>query len=280
MSKSKVLVLQADTRHVDFKLQSRALIYPDSDHEKIILARNDPPRSKKKYWKSDSDIYHKQNHELKTRIELANSGSAFPLWSYWELSSLINRMQCQKLHWRYHLCQSEPAADRFRTWIKVTAILEQLLKAPEQIIVFIDSDAWIRDTEAFSEMIEEFVNSKNIFLFGRDPPVHLNTRINTGCILMKNNDEVLKFWKLVWDLPNNRSHLAKYLQDSFHEQSIVDILIEEGYSEVVQIAPIGLINSPCGTIVRHCWWKEQCYEMMAEEAFSLLAIQLKPESPT
>jgi hypothetical protein len=242
---SEVLVVQIDNRPRGRYLTSKELTLP--------------PRC------DDRGIIKEINEGLTNKLD------------FWSVASLINEYKCDELGWNYIWHKTEQN-ERHVTWNKVKGLTEILLNTDERIILFLDSDAWIRDQLRLREIIREFEMGYAKLLFAHEPEIRYNTKVSTGCIAMKNDREVADFWKRVWEEPTINTKFHQYLYEWCHEQRIVDEILSRNSFKNVTIFPADILNSPCGSVVRHCWWKEFCWELVIDELFVLLCRQLKHSS--
>lgn len=193
-------------------------------------------------------------------------------WDFWTVTSLINQHKAQLMGFSYkHITTSQEKhyPDRYITWSKIRVLIEFLQNADENdIVVFLDSDAWIRDHNNFKSLLSHFAQQKDKHgMFSRDPKISYNTFINTGCIVLKNTPYARNFVHTIWDmLPQKPEKRYEWP----HEQYFASKLVEENKNHFI-ITKVSVLNTPCGEIVRHVWYKDMLPELLMDEAFACLA---------
>jgi len=110
--------------------------------------------------------------------------------------------------------------ERSLQWIKIHMILQALEKHSEDFILWLDADVVITDLtlSIFSE-IPEF-DTEDI-IFSKD-----HGGINSGGILLQNNDRSLRFFRKVWDIWSERDYLKEDSSAKFpywEQSAIVEV---------------------------------------------------------
>ncbi len=231
---ARLHVIQADTRPFTVHGHSRSLIYePDCDSEE-------------------------QMREM-------NGGTLSQDWHHWSLSVIINRLKCEAIGCQHHVLpiRAEDHPNRHVTWGKISVLQSFLRAHPEaETVVFLDADAFIRDEVAFLALVEalQAAPDKHVAL-SRDPLVPRNSYINTGCVILKNSDFTRKFLDTVWNAVEAR---PQYRFEWPCEQAAASDFVRQN-REYFLVCKITALNTPCGDIVRHVWWKNQFNELAEEE---------------
>jgi hypothetical protein len=203
-----------------------------------------------------------------------NGGSLTQNWDYWSSSALINQLKCSLMQCEYRritiAAQDHP--ERHITWGKIRILLDFLHEHPEvDIVAFLDSDAFVRDEARFKALVEVLAkNPDKHGVVSRDPLIPKNTFINTGCMIFKNDDFVKNLLESVWNDVNQR---PQYRWEWPHEQYSASAQIEAN-KEAFYLCQTAVLNTPCGEIVRHCWWKDLFEELMVDELKSTVAKML------
>ena len=211
-----------------------------------------------------------ENNDKPSEALRQNPNGLFHHFPFYAKTSIINRIRAGLVGWDYKFLQLPSPKYRGPTWIKVDC-LRKLLCSDEFLkydyVIYLDSDAWIRDEYALSKLIEELAASSYHGFIGTDPIKSYNTRINTGCIILRNNQQNKNFFQAIWNAPALHYKHARYLWGSFHEQSITDDLLKQtpGFWKLL---PLNSINTPWGDVVRHCWWKRSYCEKKIKSGFS------------
>lgn len=122
------------------------------------------------------------------------------------------------------------------------------------ILVFLDSDAWIQNGHWLNNIIHNLINNKQKQgCFSRDPYIKMNTFINSGSFIVKNNDFTKQMYKnIINDLYNN-SHYHNYWP---YDQYYISKYIFENKDDFVIFVP-DILNTPTGKALRHNWIRNQ-----------------------
>ena len=207
-------------------------------------------------------------------MRFLNGGSLAQKRDYWTTSSLINQMKCSAMHCEYAQILIEPRhyRDRHVTWGKIRILLDFMQKNPEiNIVAFLDSDAFVRDESRFKSLVEILANSPEKHgIFSRDPLMPENTYINTGCMILKNDDFTRNFMETVW---NDVHRNPRYRLEWPHEQHSASAFVKENKNAFF-VCKTSVLNTPCGEIVRHTWWKELFEEIAMDEVLATMARSL------
>ena len=78
---------------------------------------------------------------------------------------------------------------------KIHLVNDFLLNTKCDILVFLDSDAWIQNGYWLNDIINNLINNdEKQGCFSRDPYVKKNTFINSGSFIIKNNDFIKQMY--------------------------------------------------------------------------------------
>lgn len=239
-------VLQADSRPFTVHTRSRTLDYdPYSDSEESMRA--------------------------------LNGGTLVRGWDHWSLSAVVNRLKCATMGCAHHVLPIRPEhhPDRHVTWGKIRVLLDFMHAHPEaEVVAFIDSDAFIRDEYAFLDLVGALRAAPDRHgAVSRDPLLPKNTYINTGCLILKNSGFARMFLDEVWRDVDVR---PEYRLTWPHEQQAASRLIQQ-HREAFYVCRTAVLNTPCGEIVRHTWWKQQFAELAEEELKTAVASRYCPD---
>ena len=137
---------------------------------------------------------------------------------------------------------------------KIHVINDFLKNTKCDILVFLDSDAWIQNGYWLNDIINNLIhNNKKQGYFSRDPYVKKNTYINSGSFIIKNNDFTKQMYNnLIIELYNNNSHHNNWPYDQYY---ISKYIFENKENFVIFIPDI--LNTPLGKVLRHNWCKNQ-----------------------
>jgi hypothetical protein len=122
------------------------------------------------------------------------------------------------------------------------------------ILVFLDSDAWIQNGFWLNDIINNLINDKQKQgCFSRDPYVKKNTFINSGSFIVKINDFTKQMYK---NIINNLYSNDNYHNSWPYDQYYISKYIFENKENFVIFVP-DILNTPIGKVLRHNWSKNQ-----------------------
>lgn len=122
------------------------------------------------------------------------------------------------------------------------------------ILIFLDSDAWIQNGNWLNIMINNLIENKEKHgCFSRDPYVKKNTFINSGSFIIKNNDFIKQMYSnIINDLYNNVSYHTQWPYDQYY----ISKCIFENKDKFNIFIP-DILNTPFGKVFRHNWLKNK-----------------------
>ena len=146
--------------------------------------------------------------------------------------------------------------------------LDELLNTiTDDIIVFLDSDAWINEPTHLQELIERLIAAGPDIhgCFSRDPYVSKNTYVNSGSFVLKVDDFTRDMYKqIIAYTQRDDSHHNLHSYDQYY----VSQLIYDNRQHFMVFIP-DILNTCYGKILRHNWWKNQ---KMFKDLYELLDI--------
>lgn len=171
------------------------------------------------------------------------------------------------LNYNYEFNHVENIIDRHPSWIKAFNILKELEKSSSDwdILVVMDTDAWIKDPIQFKKMIEDFKKSDKIFAFAEEPLCSdtyndfVKQIFNGGFTVLKNTKKVKEYFNDVWKLPDIDYRFSDYKTKWPWEQICLNHIYEQydsDFKDKTWILPMMDYNSPIGSIVTHSWPKD------------------------
>jgi hypothetical protein len=154
-------------------------------------------------------------------------------------------------------------------------LLDFMHDRPEaEIVAFLDSDAFIRDEAAFLGLVQALRAAPDRHgVLSRDPLMAKNTYINTGCLILKNSSFGRTFLDAVWRDVDVR---PQYCFEWPHEQYAASLLVRS-QRESFYVCKPAVLNTPCGDIVRHIWWKHQFTALAEDELKATVARRHCPD---
>jgi hypothetical protein len=150
---------------------------------------------------------------------------------------------------------------------KIHIVNDFLQNEKYDILVFLDSDAWIQNGYWLNDIINNLVNDKQKQgCFSRDPYVEKNTYINSGSFIVKINDFTKQIYKnIINDLYSNPYYHNSWPFDQYY---ISKCIFENKESFVIFVPDI--LNTPIGKVLRHNWLKNQ---QMYDDLDELIRVQ-------
>jgi hypothetical protein len=137
---------------------------------------------------------------------------------------------------------------------KIHIINDFLQNTNYDILVFLDSDAWIQNGYWLDDIINNLINNnEKQGCFSRDPYVMKNTFINSGSFILKNNNFIKEMYKnIIIDLDNNNKYHNLWPYDQYY---ISKFIFEN--KEKFNIFIPDILNTPIGKVLRHNWLKNK-----------------------
>ena len=137
---------------------------------------------------------------------------------------------------------------------KINVVRELLNKNEKEsdILVFLDSDAWIQNPNYLHDLIKKLLAEPNKHgCFSRDPYIDSNDYINSGSFIIKINDYTINLYNEIFAfLQQDHSHHREFRYDQYY----ISPKICEKKDDFLIFIP-HIINTPEGQIIRHHWWK-------------------------
>lgn len=172
----------------------------------------------------------------------------------------LNRVQylqqaehIQEMEYRYEFINMTP--EYYQNIHPATGkiyVLNHLLNTiDDDIIVFLDSDAWIQNPDYLHDLLLRLIDSSSNGCFSRDPYISRNDYINSGSFALKVNEFTRMIYReIIEELNNDPSYHNKWSYDQHYISKII-----YNYREHFLIFTPKVINTPYGEILRHNWYK-------------------------
>jgi hypothetical protein len=168
----------------------------------------------------------------------------------------INRKFCSILRYNYLFLEldNKKYGNLHPATKKVFVVNEFLQNAKCDILVFLDSDAWIQDGVWLNTIITNLMNSPTKQgAFSRDPYLKINTYINSGSFILKVNDMTRQMYSMIIrHLQINRKCHNEWPFDQFY---ISDFVFRNKDNFVIFVPDV--LNTPRGKVLRHNWGKDK-----------------------
>ena len=150
------------------------------------------------------------------------------------------------------------------------------------ILIFLDSDAWIHNPVMLEKLLNSLPSSKQ-GIFSRDPYTKRNTFINSGSFIIKINQYSKEMYsyleKEVLKSEDNMGGI--YCGNSWpYDQIYISDFVFKNKDDFIIYEP-EIINTPIGKIIKHSWFKNfsTCHIQDEHEVFDLNAyIDTEPSS--
>lgn len=141
-------------------------------------------------------------------------------------------------------------------------------KSNDDILIFLDSDAWVQNCFWLDEIIKQLENSKvKQGCFSRDPYAKKNTFINSGSFILKINDYTRKMYREIINSLENDETNSHYKNSWPYDQFYISNYVFK-HKEDFDIFVPDILNTPLGKVLRHNWHKTQ---RMYEDLHYLIA---------
>lgn len=135
---------------------------------------------------------------------------------------------------------------------KIHAVNDTLIYTDFDILVFLDSDAWIQNGYWLNDIIKNLIiDDKKHGCFSRDPYLKLNTYINSGSFIIKNNEYTKKMYQsLIDEIDKDNSHANDWPFDQYY----ISNYVYTNKNDFIIFVP-DILNTPTGKVLRHNWKK-------------------------
>jgi hypothetical protein len=170
------------------------------------------------------------------------------------LTQTVNLKMCEILGYNYVFSEINPKYYEnidIKT-CKIFVICDYLEKCEDDILIFLDSDAWIQNPITLNKIVNDLKNDPTKHgCFSRDPYVNFCTFINSGSFILKVNEYTKKMYKkIINDFYNNNEYHNKWPHDQYYTSNYV----YENKNDFFIFHP-EIMNTPEGRVIRHNWWK-------------------------
>lgn len=136
---------------------------------------------------------------------------------------------------------------------KIQVVHDFLQTAQYDVMVFLDSDAWIQNGYWLHNILTNLLKSNKHGCFSRDPYAQKNTYINSGSFILKIDDFTKQMYStLLTDLQTDTSYQRVWPYD----QHYISNYVFEHKDQFVIFVP-DILNTPDGKVLRHNWWKNE-----------------------
>ena len=185
---------------------------------------------------------------------------------YLKKTMIVNKRAAEKLNFDYEFIKFKNENNIHPATLKIKIINNLLKNTKYEIIIFIDSDAWIHDAINLNKLVNYFINSDKHACYSRDPTRrfdpekmpnftldknHNNTYINSGAFLIKVNDYSKNMYNY---LENELINDNRYINLWPYDQYYISNFVYKNKNNFL-IFNSNILNTPRGKIIRHNWFK-------------------------
>ena len=177
-----------------------------------------------------------------------------PTLNYLLKTQQVNQKWCDTLGYNYSFIKMNHKYGNIHPATKKIHIIHDWLQtASYDVLVFLDSDAWIQNGHWLQQLIQFMNRQQKNGCFSRDPYVRKNTFINSGSFILKINEFTKQMYKdIIHHLYRNVSYHHTWPFDQYY---ISNYVFENKRHFIIFIPDI--LNTPLGKILRHNWYKNQ-----------------------
>jgi len=179
-----------------------------------------------------------------------------PSLEYLLLTQKVNKKMCNYLGYDYLFIEmnDNEYESLHPATRKIYIVNDFLYNYDYDILVFLDSDAWIQDARWLNDIINNLIkNGDKLGCFSRDPYIKKNTFINSGSFIIKIN----KFTKLIYKnvIDSLNSNYQHHTQWPFDQYYISNNIFPN--KDLFYIFVPDVLNTPIGKVLRHNWLKNE-----------------------
>lgn len=169
----------------------------------------------------------------------------------------VNKKFCDILGYDYEFIYLDNHYNVDNKTAKLYIVNTFLQNSNYDILIFLDSDAWIQNGYWLNDIINNLINNdEKQGCFSRDPYVKKNTFINSGSFILKINNFTKDFYnELVMNLENDIKNKV-FNKYGWEDQYYISKYIFENKEKFTIFIP-DILNTPLGKVLRHNWYKNQ-----------------------
>lgn len=170
----------------------------------------------------------------------------------------VNKKMCEKYGMKYKFIELRKDqytnVSNFMTK-KIYLIYDLLLETNDDMIMFLDSDAYVYNGKWLKDIIENIASNDDIHgCYSRDPYIEKKlTYINSGVFILKVNEFTKNMYKKIIE---RLESYDKYHNIFPHDQFYISEQVYENRSKFYIFNP-KVINTPNGIVVKHNWKKDK-----------------------
>ena len=177
-----------------------------------------------------------------------------PIGGYLILTQNVNKKTCDYLNYKYEYIpmNSNSHPNMHPATQKIYIVKEFLEQTDADVLVFLDSDAWVQNANQLKDIINNLVDDENKYgAFSRDPYIAGQTFINSGSFIIKVNDFTKNMYnEIIQNLENDPAHHASWPYDQYYISTAIF-----NKKDSFNIFTPTILNTPQGEVLRHNWYK-------------------------
>lgn len=175
---------------------------------------------------------------------------------YLALTKQVNENAAAMLNYNYSFIKIDEKYTRemHPAAAKIFVVNDYLKTATDDILVFLDSDAWIQNTKYLHKIVLKLAKDPTKQgCFSRDTYIRKNTYINSGAFVIKINEYTKRMYQTVCDaFANNRYYHSNWPFDQY----FISNFVYENRDQFMIFKP-EIFNTPVGIVLRHNWNKDK-----------------------
>jgi glycosyltransferase involved in cell wall biosynthesis len=180
-----------------------------------------------------------------------------PWLSYLQLTMVANRRACALLGYEYRFEPLPEVGHGFESLDvrtrKVPLIASVLERRDCDVLVFLDSDAWVHSPALLRRVVDDLVSADKTGSFSRDPYEPRNTFINSGSFVLRNADPARAMYRTLLDaIAGDPSFHSRWPYDQWYTSRYVHAHKDRFVVYVPEV-----LNTPHGGALRHNWYKDE-----------------------
>jgi len=188
-----------------------------------------------------------------------------PTLDYLLLTQIVNKQWCKQFNYEYMFVEIDNSYTFFtKQYAKLYVMNKILQEAAYDIIVFLDSDAWIQNGSSLNDLINKLnLNSEKHGCFSRDPYFIKNTFVNSGSFMLKVNEYTTHMYRTIInnfekDLKEceGDDRLVRNKNKGWCDQFYISSYVFNNRDAFYIFVP-DYLNTPMGKVIRHNWCKNQ-----------------------
>jgi hypothetical protein len=212
--------------------------------------------------------------EMRARYVSANPPP--PAREYRTVTAVATAWQASCLGWTYECVRPRaPPPGRHASWVKIRHVLDAWdeLAAAWDAVVVLDTDAWIRDGEGFGHLVRSMLDDPGTLYLASGEPTnrevahHQADAMNGGFMCFRPAPAVKAFLQAAWALADAQP-AAQYATEWPWEQACLcraHAADAAGCRAWMRVLPATQCNTPAGTLVAHCWYKDLAHDLCVDD---------------